>query len=65
MLKQRHHFRLDDATEAALAEICRHTFSTKSNLMRRYVQEGVARDAVAFAEQTNRVLEATSSLKRA
>lgn len=57
-LKHRHHFRLDDATEAALEQICRYTFQTKSSMMRRYVQEGVARDAQSAAEQTRIVMEA-------
>ena len=58
----RHHLRLDDATQAALEQICRHTFSTKSNIMRRYVQEGVARDADAYAEGLKNLRSATSVL---
>ena len=41
----RHYLRLDQITQSAMDELCRHTFSTKSALMRRYVQEGVKRDA--------------------
>jgi hypothetical protein len=41
MKPHRHHLRLDEATQAALDEFCRLTLSTKSALMRRYVQEGV------------------------
>ena len=58
----RHHLRLDDATQAALEQICRHTFSTKSNIMRRYVQEGVAKDADAYAEGLKNLRNATSAL---
>jgi hypothetical protein len=61
--KQRHHFRLDDATEAALAEICRHTFKAKSTMMRQYVQECVARDAKSYAEEAAKVLNAARVLR--
>ena len=47
----RHYLRIDRITQSAMDEICRHTFSTKSALMRRYVQEGVKRDAVQYAKQ--------------
>ena len=60
---RRHNLRLDDATQAALEEICRHTFSTKSNIMRRYVMEGVARDAQKFAQEAEKVIKATDWLK--
>jgi hypothetical protein len=43
----RYAFRLDPATEAALEQIARHTFQSKASIMRRYVQEGVVRDASA------------------
>lgn len=41
----RYAFRLDPATETALEQIARHTFQSKASIMRRYVQEGVKRDA--------------------
>ena len=40
----RYAFRLDPATEAALEQIARHTFQSKASIMRRYVQEGVAKE---------------------
>ena len=40
----RYAFRLDPATEAVLEQIARHTFQSKASIMRRYVQEGVAKD---------------------
>ncbi len=43
----RYAFRLDPATEAALEQIARHTFQSKASIMRRYIQEGVKKDAVA------------------
>ena len=61
--KQRHHFRLDATTEAAIEEICRHTFMSKSAVMRRYVREGVARDAKTYAEETEKVLNAARILR--
>lgn len=61
--QMRHHFRLDPATEQALEEIVRHTFSSKSSLMRRYVQEGVARDAQIYAQTAEQVLRSTRILK--
>lgn len=60
--KIRHHFRLDDATEHALRELCRHTFTPKATLMRRYVQEGVERDAKRFADSVQNVTRATKVL---
>ena len=63
-LDNRYHFRLDRATTAALDEICRHTFSTRSSIMRKYVQEGVVRDAQHFADQTRQLLEAASILRK-
>lgn len=46
----RYAFRIDPATEAALEQISRHTFQSKASIMRRYVQEGVNREAEAYAE---------------
>ncbi len=46
----RYAFRLDPATEVALEQIARHTFQSKASIMRRYVQEGVAKEAEAYAE---------------
>jgi hypothetical protein len=61
--QHRHYFRLDDATQAALEEICRHKFIAKATLMRRYVQEGVAREAQEIAEETEKVLRACSVMR--
>ena len=46
----RYAFRLDPATEAALEQIAQHTFQSKASIMRRYVQEGVKREADTDAE---------------
>ena len=43
----RYAFRLDPATEAALEQIALHTFQSKASIMRRYVQEGVEKEAGA------------------
>jgi hypothetical protein len=51
----RYHLRLDEPTERALEQICRCTFSTKSTLMRRYVQQGVAKDIATIADQVEGV----------
>lgn len=61
----RNYIRLDTATQSALEEISKHTFSTKSSLMRRYVKEGVSREAKIFADETQRVLRDTSILQAA
>jgi predicted transcriptional regulator len=61
---KRHHFRLDDATQNALEQICRHTMLSKSTLMRRYVQEGVQRDALKYAEDAERLISVTNALRR-
>ncbi len=58
----RHHVRLDQWTQDALEEICRHTFSTKSALMRRYIREGVRREAEECADQIGRVRQAVGRL---
>ena len=60
---RRHNLRLDDVTQAALEEICRHTFSTKATIMRSYVMEGVARDSQKFAQEAEKVIKATDWLK--
>jgi hypothetical protein len=41
--------KLDPATEAALEQIARHTLQSKASIMRRYVQEGVEKEADAYA----------------
>lgn len=53
--EHRYHLRLDEPTERALEQICRCTFSSKSTLMRRYVQQGVAKDIATIADQVERV----------
>ena len=59
----RYAFRLDPATEQALEQIARHTFQSKASIMRRYVQEGVEKEADAFAESTLSVLRSANILK--
>ncbi len=61
----RHHLRIDATTQAVLEQICRYTFSTKSSLMRRYVQEGVQRDAQEYAAQIESARRARSVLASA
>jgi hypothetical protein len=41
----RNELRIDNTTQAALEEISRLTCQTKAALVRKYIQEGVARDA--------------------
>jgi len=60
----RYAFRLDPATEAALEQIARHTFQSKASIMRRYVQEGVVRDADAQVEGATTLLNSTHLLRR-
>lgn len=59
----RYAFRLDPATEAALAQISRHTFQSKASIMRRYVQEGVKREAEAYAEGASSLITSTKLLR--
>lgn len=47
----RYHLRLDEPTERALEQVCRCTFMSKSTLMRRYVQQGVAQHIADIADQ--------------
>jgi hypothetical protein len=61
--QQRHYLRLDDATEAALEQVCHHSFVSKSAMMRRYVQQGVARDAQNFADEAEKLMKNTSVLR--
>ncbi len=58
----RYAFRLDPATEAALEQIARHTFQSKASIMRRYVQEGVTREATVYADATQQLLNASRTL---
>ncbi len=57
-------FRLDKDTSALLEEVARHCFGKESTLIRKYVQEGVLKDAERYANETRRVLDATNTLKR-
>lgn len=52
----RYAFRIDPETETALEQIARHTFQSKASIMRRYVQEGVKKEAGDYAESTISVL---------
>jgi hypothetical protein len=54
-LPQRHYVRLDNATQDALDELCRHLLTTKSELMRRYVREGVKRESQDYADSVQQV----------
>jgi hypothetical protein len=59
----RYAFRLDQATEAALEQISRHTFQSKASIMRRYVQEGVKKEAEVYAEGAMAVMKAAKVLQ--
>jgi predicted transcriptional regulator len=64
-LPQRHYVRLDNSTQNALDELCRHLYTTKSELMRRCVREGVRRETAEYAQyieevrRSERVLDST------
>jgi len=60
----RHYLRLDNPTQDALAELCRYKFATKSELMRRYVQEGVEKDSMMYQDQVRQLVKSTSVLRR-
>ena len=60
----RYAFRLDPATEAALEQIARHTFQSKASIMRRFVQDGVKREADAYAEGATAVMKSAQLLQR-
>jgi predicted DNA-binding protein len=40
----RHHLRLDEQTQAALTHLSKATLQTKSSIMRRFIQDGIARE---------------------
>ena len=40
----RHHLRLDETTQAALTHLSKATLQTKSSIMRRFIQDGIARE---------------------
>ena len=61
----RHHLRLDEITHEALDELCRQLFTTKSNLMRKYIQEGVKRDVQEYAVEAEKVMRSVGVLRRA
>jgi hypothetical protein len=58
----RYAFRLDPLTEAALEQIARHTFQSKASIMRRYIQEGAKREAEAYAEGAESILQSARLL---
>jgi predicted transcriptional regulator len=60
----RYAFRLDPATERALEQIARQTFQSKASIMRRYVQEGVAKEAVAYAEGAADAIKSAQTVRR-
>jgi len=60
----RYAFRLDPATEAAFEQISRLTFQSKASIMSRYVQEGVKREAEAYAEGAASVMRSAKMLQR-
>ena len=51
----RHYLRLDCATQDTLEQLTRHLFTTKSELMRRYVRDGVQREAAKYADEVERL----------
>ena len=59
----RYHLRLDEPTERALEQISRCTFTTKSTLMRHYVQQGVARNIEVLAGQVANVVHSTAQVE--
>lgn len=60
----RHYLRLDEVTQEALDELCRQLFTTKSNLMRRYIQEGVKKDVQDYAVEAERVMKGIDVLRQ-
>ena len=58
-----HHFRLDEPIELALDELCRLTLIAKSALMRKYVQEGAARDIQSLADRIGNVVDSAAQVK--
>lgn len=61
-VSRRHYLRLDTDTDTALEELCRQLFTTKSELMRRYVRNGVRSDMTEYAEQAQRIRQCKSIL---
>ncbi|CCB65860.1 protein of unknown function [Hyphomicrobium sp. MC1] len=57
--KYRFHLRLDEPTGRALHQISRSTIAPKSTLMRRYVQEGVARDIKLLADKIGGIVRSS------
>jgi hypothetical protein len=58
----RNYVRLDTPTEEALGEVCRYYFSTKSAMMRKYIKEGIARDAADIAKQIEELKKNTRTM---
>ena len=63
--ENRHNLRLDQVTQDALEELCQHLVTTKSNLMRKYIQEGVRADIRQYAIQAKNVAMSVHILKKA
>ena len=61
--EKRHHLRLDELTQDALDQLCRLLATTKSSLMRKYIQEGVKNDLQNSAKETKEIEKSLVSLK--
>ena len=61
--EKRHHLRLDELTQDALDQLCRLLVTTKSSLMRKYIQEGVKNDLQNSAKETKEIEKSLVSLK--
>lgn len=62
-LVHRHNLRLDEVTQVGLDELCRQLFTTKSNLMRKYIQQGVNQDIQKYAHDARQLVELIQNLK--
>lgn len=57
-------FRVDEATSLLLSEIARHSFRCESELLRRYVAEGTRKEAEVYADETNKIRNTITTLRR-
>lgn len=62
-LTSRKTFRVDKSTALLLSEVARHSYRCESELMRRYVAEGVRREAAIYADETQAISSTIETLR--
>lgn len=62
-LTSRKTFRVDNSTALLLSEVARHSFKCESELLRKYVAEGVRKEAAIYADETQAISNMIETLR--